>query len=56
VYILRRGPLEAYLPDGYKSKDINKLIELLGLSDYWNRLPQMGRAELELIAGCILSE
>jgi putative ATP-dependent endonuclease of OLD family len=38
IFILRLGSLEAYLPDGYRSKDINKLIELVDSADFLERL------------------
>lgn len=54
VYILGRGALEAYLPSGHASKDLDKLIRLLAQSDFWEKLPQTGAAELELIARDLL--
>ncbi|MGD7324782.1 hypothetical protein, partial [Ralstonia pseudosolanacearum] len=54
VYILGRGSLEAYLPVGHGSKEIDKLIRLLSRNDFWEQLPQHGKAELELIAQSLL--
>lgn len=54
VYILSRGPLEAYLPVGHGSKDLDKLIRLLAQADFWEQLPQHGRAEIELIAQSLM--
>jgi hypothetical protein len=48
--ILSRGALEAYLPEGFKSKDIDKLIQLIGSDDFWSKLPQPNRDEIEEIA------
>jgi hypothetical protein len=50
IYILSQGALEAYLPAGHAQKDINKLIELINQSDFWEQLPDAGKKELEGIA------
>lgn len=55
VYILSLGGLEAYLPTGHGSKDLDKLIRLLAQSDFWEQLPLRGKAELEFIAKSLLS-
>ena len=54
VYILSQGQLESYLPNGHGSKDIDKLIRLLALKDFWERLPEKSKPELEIIAKSIL--
>ncbi len=54
IYILSRGALEAYLPSGHGSKDLDKLIRLVAQANFWDQLPQSGRAELELIVQCLL--
>ncbi|AXK72880.1 chromosome segregation protein SMC [Lysobacter sp. TY2-98] len=54
VYILRRGALEQYLPEGFAGKDVEKLIQLLEATDFWERLPTPGRDELQWIARDIL--
>ena len=54
LYLLSRGPLEAYLPLGARSKDIDKLIRFMGKPDWWDSLPEPGRAELEGIAFALL--
>lgn len=56
VYILSRGALEAYLPAGHGSKDLDRLIRLLAQADFWEQLPQHGKAELELIAQSLLPD
>lgn len=56
VYILSRGALEAYLPTGHGSKDLDKLIRLLAQDDFWEQLPQRGKAELENIAKNLLPD
>ncbi len=54
VYILGRGALEAYLPAGHGSKDLDKLIRLLAQDNFWEELPLDGKAELEVIAKSLL--
>ena len=54
MYILSKGALEAYLPIGHGSKDLDKLIRLLSQDNFWEQLPLDGRAELELIAKSLL--
>lgn len=56
VYILSRGELEAYLPAGHGSKDLDKLIRLLAQVNFWEELPQHGKTELELIAQSLLPD
>jgi hypothetical protein len=56
LYILSQGALEAYLPLGHASKDLDKLIRLVTESGFWDRLPSTGRAELELIAISLLTD
>ncbi|MGQ3166892.1 MAG: ATP-dependent nuclease [Hydrogenophaga sp.] len=55
VHILSKGPLEAYLPIGHGSKDLDKLIRLIAGDGFWESLPENGREELEIIARCLLS-
>ncbi|BDC51374.1 hypothetical protein F183_A36900 [Bryobacterales bacterium F-183] len=50
IYLLSRGALEDYLPVGYRSKDTEKLIELIGSDDFWDKLDLEGRRELESMA------
>lgn len=54
LHLLSLGSLEAYLPVGARSKDIDKLIRFMGSSDWWQSLPEPGRAELERIARALL--
>jgi putative ATP-dependent endonuclease of OLD family len=56
LHILSRGPLEAYLPSGHGSKDLDKLIRLIAMQDFWTLLPAEGRGELEIIALNLLSK
>lgn len=55
VFILKKGTLEDYLPDGLKSKDIDQLITFLSEADYWDRLEGDDRKELAEIAEAILA-
>lgn len=57
VFILSKGDLETYLPEGYRSKDLDKLIRLVNDddSDFWLLLPDCARAELTLIVDKIKS-
>jgi putative ATP-dependent endonuclease of OLD family len=50
IYLLSRGCLEDYLPEGYRSKDTQKLIELVSSDDFWDKLEPGGREELEQMA------
>jgi len=54
IFVLGKGSLEDYLPVGYRTKDLEKLIQFLGESNFWNRLPTDGQAELSEIANLIL--
>jgi SpoVK/Ycf46/Vps4 family AAA+-type ATPase len=45
-FILSQGALEAYLPTGYKGKDLEKVIRLASQSDLWELLPET-KDELE---------
>lgn len=56
IYILSCGALEAYLPAGHSSKELDKLIRLLARDNFWEQLPQHGKAELELIAKSLLPD
>lgn len=50
VYLLSRGELEDYLPESYRSKDTQKLIELVTSEDFWDRLAPDARTEIEGMA------
>lgn len=56
VHILSRGALEAYLPSGHGSKDLDKLVRLIGLDNFWEALPVEGRGELEIISRHLLPD
>ena len=53
VYLLRQGAIEAYLPIGHKSKDLEKVINLCAEDDFLNALPAEHRGELEAICDSI---
>lgn len=54
IYVLSRGALEAYLPEGHASKDLGRLIHFLNDGNFWDRLPLDGRAEVEDVATSLL--
>ena len=47
IFILAKGALEAYLPNGYKSKDMEKLIQLVSDENILQVLPQDELSELK---------
>lgn len=49
IFILSKGPLEAYLPTGYKSKDMEKLVGLISLENLLDVLPADNLKELKTI-------
>lgn len=48
IFVLSRGDLESYLPEGYKSKQLEKLIRFIS-TDYWPELPKFAQAEISEI-------
>lgn len=48
VFVLSKGDLETYLPVGYKSKQLDKLIRFIA-TDYWHQLPAFAQSELATI-------
>lgn len=54
VFILERGALEAYLPEGYRDKDIAKLIQFIVGRNFWPELSADSQVELEGIAQALL--
>ncbi|WDR06680.1 hypothetical protein PSQ90_04245 [Devosia rhodophyticola] len=54
MFILGRGALENYLPEGHKSKDMGALIALVSADDFWDQIPLEPRADLERIAKVVL--
>jgi putative ATP-dependent endonuclease of OLD family len=56
VFILKRGDLESYLPEGHRSKDLDKLIRLLDEAELLEKLPRDAREELENVARLVFSK
>lgn len=54
IFVLKRGALEAYLPEGFKDKDIDKLIGLVSAGDFWSRLLRDAQNEVEEIVNLIM--
>lgn len=54
IFVLRYGELEDYLPQGFRSKDVDKLIEFINQPDFWDQLPLDARNEIEQIADDLL--
>lgn len=53
IYLLRQGAIEAYLPIGHKSKDLEKVINLCAEDNFFNALPLENRDELLAICNSI---
>jgi predicted ATP-dependent endonuclease of OLD family len=53
IYLLKNGVLEDYLPDGFRDKDLDKLVGFLA-TDFWSKLPEQAREELTEIAQLVL--
>jgi predicted ATP-dependent endonuclease of OLD family len=53
VYLLKQGTVEAYLPPGYKSKDLEKVIKLCAADDFCNAIPSEHLGELVTICDSI---
>ena len=54
VFILAKGNLETYLPDGYRGKDVDKLIRFLN-EEFWAKLSDAAKEELTDIAKALKS-
>jgi putative ATP-dependent endonuclease of OLD family len=52
-FILSKGALESYLPAGFRSKDLEKLIRLIEEPDLWDHLPKDIKGELQEIVASI---
>ena len=55
TFLLSLGALEEYLPQGYASKDLDKLIKFVASESFWEELPVDGRMEIARIGRKILS-
>ncbi|GLR26047.1 hypothetical protein GCM10007875_11350 [Limnobacter litoralis] len=49
LFVLSRGDLESYLPEGYRSKQLDKLIRFIA-TDFWQQLAEFAKEELMIIA------
>lgn len=54
-YILKKGALEAYLPAGYKGKDLEKIITFVGNENFWQEIDKNAQNELLEICNGIIS-
>ena len=54
IYLLKKGALEAYLPEGYRAKDTDKLIRFISAGDFWTNLAADAQKELSEIAHLLL--
>lgn len=54
VFVLRKGALENYLPPGFKSKDIDKLIQFVASAEFWEKLDGESKIELKGIAEALI--
>jgi putative ATP-dependent endonuclease of OLD family len=50
IYVLREGSLEAYLPEGFRGKDMDKLIGFIASDGFWSNLSSAAQHELRDIA------
>lgn len=49
VFVLSEGDLETYLPEGFRSKNLGKLVTFLDQKNFWESLPEFSRTELKLV-------
>lgn len=56
VHLLKRGSLEDYLPNGFKGKDLEKLISFLHDDGFWEKLEQPAKDELQEIVVSITAQ
>lgn len=54
IIVLRRGAIEEYLPQGFKGKDLDKLIEFVASDNFWDDLHPDGRTELAQVGRHLL--
>lgn len=54
TFVLMRGALEDYLPLGYRSKDLDKLIRFVSGDDFWSSLDGDAQTEMRNIANLVL--
>ena len=56
TYLLKDGSLETYLPEGFRDKDLDKLIRFLAFDDFWSKLPSRAQQELQEIARLLMPD
>jgi putative ATP-dependent endonuclease of the OLD family len=56
LFLLGRGSLEDYLPEGLKSKDLEKLIEYVKSDDFFKKLSKEVKVELDQICEKCLND
>jgi energy-coupling factor transporter ATP-binding protein EcfA2 len=56
IYVLEKGTLEDYLPTGYKSKDLKKIIDFLSHDEFWDQIPEDGKQELTEISRSLMND
>jgi len=56
IHLLKKGSLEAYLPEGYRDKDIDKLIGFIASADFWSKLSAEAKKELSEIARLLMPD
>ncbi|MDZ7283914.1 AAA family ATPase [Sphingomonas sanguinis] len=54
VFVLSLGALEDYLPEAFKSKDVENVIKFVENDNFWDQLPEVARNELTLIVDTLL--
>ncbi|MGE4255176.1 MAG: AAA family ATPase [Xanthobacteraceae bacterium] len=56
TYLLMEGSLETYLPEGYRDKDLDKLIRFIASDDFWSKLSSESQQELQEIARLLMPD
>jgi putative ATP-dependent endonuclease of the OLD family len=56
IYLLKNGSLEDYLPDGFRGKDLERLILFLRNDSFWDELEQSAQEELKDIVVTIINQ
>jgi putative ATP-dependent endonuclease of OLD family len=56
IYLLKEGALEDYLPEGYRDKDLDKLITLIADPDFWSKISNEAREEVSEIVQLLLHD
>jgi putative ATP-dependent endonuclease of the OLD family len=56
IYVLNEKSLESYLPEGYRDKDLEKLIGFVASDDFWSKLSLQAQQELGEIARLLMPD